>query len=119
MPPGSDMVGRNGGDGWVDMVITSVRGHLMHHDFPDTYKSWRSPHPSALFTAPIVTRVSDDAKNIEKNLLAEARGSGVLMIWTDCDREGEHIGAEIVKICKRANPTIKVKRAKFSAIIAK
>jgi len=40
------------------------------------------------------------------------------MIWTDCDREGENIGAEIVKICRQAKPNIVVKRARFSAIIA-
>lgn len=40
------------------------------------------------------------------------------MIWTDCDREGEHIGSEIVSVCRRANRNIRVKRAKFSAIIA-
>lgn len=40
------------------------------------------------------------------------------MIWTDCDREGEHIGSEIVKVCREGNPRIIVKRARFSAIIA-
>jgi DNA topoisomerase-3 len=39
------------------------------------------------------------------------------MIWTDCDREGEHIGSEIVAACKKAKPELKVKRARFSAII--
>lgn len=41
------------------------------------------------------------------------------MIWTDCDREGEHIGSEVADICRKANPRIIVKRARFSAIIAK
>lgn len=40
------------------------------------------------------------------------------MIWTDCDREGEHIGSEVAQICRKANPRIVVKRARFSAIIA-
>lgn len=39
------------------------------------------------------------------------------MIWTDCDREGEHIGSEVAQVCRKANPRIRVKRAKFSAII--
>lgn len=43
---------------WVDMTVTSVRGHVMEHDFPDTFKKWHQVDPSALFTAPIVTRVS-------------------------------------------------------------
>lgn len=39
------------------------------------------------------------------------------MIWTDCDREGENIGNEIVKVCKKSRSHIVVKRARFSAII--
>jgi len=42
----------------------------------------------------------------------------MLMIWTDCDREGEHIGSEIASVCRRAKRNIIVKRARFSAIIA-
>lgn len=43
----------------------------------------------------------------------------MLIIWTDCDREGENIGAEIVDVCKTANPNISVFRAKFSEITKK
>lgn len=38
------------------------------------------------------------------------------MIWTDCDREGEDIGAEIVNICNVVKPKLDVFRAKFSEI---
>lgn len=55
---------------------------------------------------------------IERNLLNEARRADELMIWTDCDREGEHIGMEVANVCRRAKPNIKVTRARFSAIIA-
>jgi DNA topoisomerase-3 len=48
----------------------------------------------------------------------EARRADLLMIWTDCDREGEHIGSEVVMACRKANARIIVKRARFSAIIA-
>ena len=37
-----------------------------------------------------------------------------MFIWTDCDREGEHIGTEIRKHAKKGNARIVVKRAKFS-----
>jgi DNA topoisomerase III len=37
-----------------------------------------------------------------------------LFIWTDCDREGEHIGSEIELAAKKGNATIQVKRAKFN-----
>lgn len=38
------------------------------------------------------------------------------MIWTDCDREGEHIGQEIVDAAKVGNAAIQVKRARFSNV---
>lgn len=56
-------------------------------------------------------------KPIERNLQREARQADLLMIWTDCDREGEHIGSEIVEVCRKVNRGIIVKRARFSAII--
>ena len=59
-----------------------------------------------------------DKKAIVDNLSSEARKVQQLMIWTDCDREGENIGAEIANICRKANRNIVVKRARFSAIIA-
>jgi len=59
-----------------------------------------------------------DKKDIEKNLQQEARRAQTLMIWTDCDREGEHIGYEVTTVCRRANARITVQRARFSAIIA-
>lgn len=37
-----------------------------------------------------------------------------MFLWTDCDREGEHIGAEVRSQALKGNPRIQVKRAKFS-----
>lgn len=59
-----------------------------------------------------------DLKGVERNLQTEARNADLLMIWTDCDREGEHIGSEIMKVCRKVNARLIVKRARFSAIIA-
>lgn len=39
-----------------------------------------------------------------------------MYIWTDCDREGEHIGSEIKDVAIKAKPNLEVKRAKFSNI---
>ncbi|CAE6516714.1 unnamed protein product [Rhizoctonia solani] len=98
-------------------TMTAVSGHLTEKDFGAALRSWHSCDPFQLFDAPIETRVSKDGERIERNLLSEARGAQMLMIWTDCDREGENIGAEIEAVCLRANPRIRVKRARFSAII--
>ncbi|KAF7315785.1 DNA topoisomerase [Mycena indigotica] len=100
-------------------TVTAVAGHLIAHDFPDRYRGWSSCDPLTLFDAPVVTKTNGkDGEHIEKNLRNEARRADMLMIWTDCDREGEHIGAEIRTICRKAKPNIVVKRARFSAIIA-
>jgi DNA topoisomerase-3 len=98
-------------------TVTSVSGHLLAHDFPDEYRQWNSCDPITLFDAPIHSAVPTPSKSIEHNLLTEARTADTLMIWTDCDREGENIGSEIVKVCRKSRPHIVVKRARFSAII--
>jgi DNA topoisomerase III len=99
-------------------TVTSVSGHLMSLDFGPMHRKWTSCDPFTLFDAPVELKVADDKKSIERNLIAEARKSQMLMIWTDCDREGENIGMEVAKICRNANHSLRVKRAKFSAIIA-
>ncbi|CAO1624119.1 unnamed protein product [Jaminaea pallidilutea] len=123
--PGKDKFCRNfdirynlPGQGWVDMTITSVRGHLTQLEFPESYRKWYGCDPVELLRAPVETSISDDAKLIAQNLRAEARGAQTLMIWTDCDREGEHIGGEVVRVCQKVNHRINVRRARFSAIIA-
>ncbi|BEI85325.1 hypothetical protein CcaverHIS002_0507260 [Cutaneotrichosporon cavernicola] len=100
-----------------EFTVTSVLGHLTETDFRDEYRQWSSCDPFALFDAPVVTKVASDHRQLERNLQDEARNADILMIWTDCDREGEHIGYEVVEVCRRANPRLRVRRARFSAII--
>ncbi|OAV97443.1 hypothetical protein PTTG_11658 [Puccinia triticina 1-1 BBBD Race 1] len=101
----------------VDFTVTSVLGHLTSTDFDEHYKGWHNCDPFSLFDAPINRFVNPDHLGIERNLKSEARRADKLMIWTDCDREGEHIGSEIVSVCRAAKPDIIVLRARFSAII--
>lgn len=96
--------------------MTCVTGHLTNVEFTPEYKNWSHPPPESLFRAPVVTSVHDDKKQIAKNLESQARYAQLLVIWTDCDREGEHIGQEIVTAAQAGNPTIQVKRARFSNI---
>jgi Topoisomerase IA len=60
--------------------------------------------------------IGKDNKNIAKNIEDLARSSNLLIIWTDCDREGEHIGSEIRDAAKKGNRHIEVKRARFSNV---
>ena len=51
---------------------------------------------------------------IANNLIQQARSAKILFIWTDCDREGEHIGTEVRNQAMKGNSRILVKRARFS-----
>ena len=102
--------------GWgsCNVTVTSVAGHLYSTDFTEQYKSWHSCSPADLFDARIVTGVSDSMKDVHDNIVSEARHSQVLFIWTDCDREGEYIGWEVMTAAQKSNRGIQVKRAIFS-----
>ncbi|KAK3333433.1 DNA topoisomerase [Cercophora scortea] len=102
--------------GHSSVTMTSVRGHLSAVDFTAEHQRWDYPPPDRLFDAPVRTFVPDDSKNIAKNIEDQARRATALFIWTDCDREGEHIGSEIRDVAKKSNSRIEVKRAKFSNI---
>lgn len=39
--------------------MTAVIGHLTKTEFPPAYKNWFHPPPVSLFSAPIITSVSD------------------------------------------------------------
>ena len=100
--------------------MTSVTGHLQNHDFESRYRNWKSCDPSALFECRIETFVAQDKKGIAKNIEVQARYSQILYIWTDCDREGENIGAEIRDVAMKGNQSLgnpgKTVRARFSNI---
>ncbi|KZT63870.1 prokaryotic type I DNA topoisomerase [Daedalea quercina L-15889] len=98
-------------------TVTAVAGHMLEHNFSFQYAKWTSCDPFELFEAPIIAEVRKDAATIAQNLKNEARRAHKLMIWTDCDREGEHIGWEIMRECMKVKPNIVVTRARFSAII--
>ncbi|KAI9756066.1 MAG: DNA topoisomerase [Lichina confinis] len=102
--------------GHCTVTMTSVIGHLHSLDFEQQFRKWTSCAPGQLFDAPLVNAVVPDKKSIAQNIEAQARDAKALFIWTDCDREGEHIGSEIRDVARRRNTQIEVKRARFSNI---
>lgn len=60
--------------------------------------------------------MNQDKTAIATNIEKQARWCKALYIWTDCDREGEHIGDEVRQQAVKGNPLIEVKRAIFSNI---
>ena len=54
---------------------------------------------------------------VVKNLEFQARDISILVLWTDCDREGEAIGYDIIDVVTSVNKRkIKILRAHFSAL---
>ncbi|XP_060657886.1 DNA topoisomerase 3-alpha [Drosophila nasuta] len=98
------------------MVMTSVSGHLMRLEFLVSYRNWRNVDPRSLFDAPIRKTVGEDYQGIKRTLEREIRGCQGLIIWTDCDREGENIGYEIIEVCRAIKPNLTIYRASFSEI---
>lgn len=98
------------------MVMTSLSGHMMTLDFTASHQKWYSCAPVALFSAPVTKYVGESYLPIKRTLEREVRGCQVLIIWTDCDREGENIGFEVITVCQNVCPNIQIYRAKFSEI---
>ena len=101
----------------ASMRMTSVSGHMMEIEFDQAYKGWNNCQPVDLFTAPINKDVKKESLNIKKTLVQEARKANVLLLWLDCDLEGENIAYEVITVCCEANPRLDVYRARFSALI--
>ena len=103
--------------GECDVVMTAVAGHLTNKQAPQGY-GWGECLPEQLFTCPLYDVISsDDNKKISENIINLARNSDKLMIWTDCDREGEYIGWEILSEARKGNSSFDLNttlRAKFS-----
>lgn len=93
------------------MVFTSVIGHLLNMDFPKEYKSWTGTTPLKLFdtSVPIEIEVEDKKDAIAKTLIEEASKAHGLILWLDCDREGENIGFEVIRMCKKGNSRLSIK----------
>lgn len=96
--------------------MTSVSGHLLSHEFALSFNNWSAVDPIALFAAPVSKICPTNFQPIRKTIEREIRSCNGLIIWTDCDREGENIGFEIIDVCRAIKPNIEVYRAVFSEI---
>jgi DNA topoisomerase-1 len=97
-----------------DSIVVPLKGHIMDVDFPKKYANWGQTDLFALTVAPLLYEPTQ--QSIVKALESFAPQCSELIISTDYDREGESIGKEAVLAIQKKNPTIKVKRVKFSAL---
>ena len=101
------------------MITTSVRGHLASTEFGPQY-GWSHCPPVVLFEAPIDTIYKPDMEPLVRMLKAKSRNVSALILWLDCDREGEAICDEVRSVCLEGNPRLngRIYRAKFSTVLA-
>ncbi|CAO3621543.1 unnamed protein product [Cunninghamella blakesleeana] len=99
--------------------FTSVTGHVFNTDFTTEYNSWEID-PQRLFTAKVKKVEANPKQKLTYHLRQEAKQVDYLILWLDCDREGENICFEVIDQClpvmKFSNNMSYVLRAKFSAI---
>lgn len=105
--------------------MTSVCGHVMSTDFVGKYNNWDKVDPAELFTAPTEKKEANPKLQIPKLLQSEARNCDYLILWLDCDKEGENICFEVINAVKHVmkspgnrNEQV-IFRARFSAITEK
>lgn len=75
--------------------VTSVIGHVFSVDFPAPYQDWKTTNPLDLFEAPIRKTEANPKAHICRHLSQVARDCMYLVLWLDCDREGENICFEV------------------------
>ncbi|CAG8719726.1 12524_t:CDS:10, partial [Acaulospora morrowiae] len=103
--------------------FTSVTGHVYSLDFTQKHNNW-DIDPILLFDAPTLKKEASKA-NICKHLQQESKSVDYVVLWLDCDREGENICFEVIdnvrdrmkKISGQSEDS-RILRAKFSAITA-
>ena len=100
------------------MITSSVRGHLASTDFPPEY-GWSRCDPLQLFDAPLQTLYKEDMQPLYQMLTRLSKNVQAVILWLDCDREGEAIAAEVQDVCIQSNPRLRnhIYRAKFSTVL--
>ncbi|KAJ8263716.1 hypothetical protein COCON_G00161730 [Conger conger] len=102
--------------------MTSVCGHVLSLDFIGKYNNWDKVDPAELFSnAPTEKKEANPKLNMVKFLQVEAKGCDTVVLWLDCDKEGENICFEVLDavqpvMSKGYGGDQTVFRAKFSSI---
>jgi DNA topoisomerase-3 len=98
--------------------VTSVAGHVYTTDFPPQYQNWDRTEPATLFDAEVVKLEANPKTRLPAHLKAEGKGISHLVLWLDCDREGENICYEVIRNVKpMLSNANNIWRAKFSSLV--
>ncbi len=100
--------------GGEQYAVVGLRGHILNLDYPQEYNKWDLSNLREVLNAKPVKQVVE--WSIARALSDIAPNASEVIIATDFDREGELIGVEALSLVVKSNPSIKIKRARFSAI---
>ena len=106
----------------VKYKMTSVCGHVMSLDFPAKFNSWDKVDPSELFACATEKKEATAKLRMPYTLAQESKGCDYIVLWLDCDKEGENICFEVLDAVRGSIKRLDRKtvfRAKFSSITAK
>ena len=67
--------------------FTAVTGHVLSLDFLAQYNNWDRTEPKELFGAK--TEKNENSKGMCRHLRSVGAGCDYIVLWLDCDREGE------------------------------
>ena len=98
--------------------VTSVCGHVFSIDFEAQFNNWDKTDPAELFSAGTLKEEANPKMHMRKHLKTESASCDELVLWLDCDREGENICFEVMSCIPHIRGN-SVRRAHFSAITDK
>eukprot|EP01065_Artemidia_motanka_P030973 TRINITY_DN3713_c0_g1_i1.p1 TRINITY_DN3713_c0_g1~~TRINITY_DN3713_c0_g1_i1.p1 ORF type:complete len:519 (+),score=128.96 TRINITY_DN3713_c0_g1_i1:65-1558(+) len=98
--------------------FTCTVGHVYSINFTAQYQDWQKVDEDQLFfEARTVKEEASEGARVPAHLKKEAQGCTDIVLWLDCDREGENICFEVLSsVMDSIRDWEHVWRAKFSAI---